>query len=108
MISVLVDKSPLILLPSMGAMMVVLILVFHDMLLSLVASVTINSSDMLRAGDWIEMPQQGADGTVVDIALHTLKVKNWDQDHQCDSDQGMDQRCVQEVAWDAREWRATN
>ncbi|HHW4680746.1 MAG TPA: mechanosensitive ion channel family protein [Xylella taiwanensis] len=79
MISVLVDKSPLILLSGLGAMMAVLILVFQDTLLSLVASVTINSNDMVRVGDWIEMPQQGADGAVVDIALHTVKVQNWDK-----------------------------
>ncbi|ACB93137.1 mechanosensitive ion channel [Xylella fastidiosa subsp. fastidiosa] len=79
MISVLIDKSPLILLSGLGAMMAVLILVFQDTLLSLVASVTINSNDMVRVGDWIEMPQQGADGDVIDIALHTIKVQNWDK-----------------------------
>ncbi|MCW0392369.1 mechanosensitive ion channel family protein [Xanthomonas sacchari] len=79
MVSVLVDKSPVILLSGVGAMMAVLILVFQDTLLSLVASVTISSNDMVRVGDWIEMPQQNADGDVIDIALHTVKVQNWDK-----------------------------
>jgi miniconductance mechanosensitive channel len=59
-------------------MTAVLLLVFKDTLLSLVASVQLSGNDMLRVGDWIEMPQLGADGAVVDIALHTVKVQNWD------------------------------
>ncbi|KRG38068.1 mechanosensitive ion channel protein MscS [Stenotrophomonas panacihumi] len=78
-ISVLVNRSPLLLLSGVGAIMAVLILVFQDTLLSLVASVTIASNDMVRVGDWIEMPQQNADGEVIDIALHTVKVQNWDK-----------------------------
>ena len=77
-ISMLIDKSPLILLSGIGAMSAVLLLVFRDTLLSFVASVQLASNDMLRVGDWIEMPQVGADGDVVDIALHTVKVQNWD------------------------------
>jgi len=78
-ISVLIDRSPLILLSGLGAMSAVLLLVFRDTLLSFVASVQLSSNDMLRVGDWIEMPQVGADGDVVDIALHTVKVQNWDK-----------------------------
>lgn len=77
-IALLIDKSPLILLSGLGAMSAVLLLVFRDTLLSFVASVQLASNDMLRVGDWIEMPQLGADGDVVDIALHTVKVQNWD------------------------------
>jgi len=77
-VSTLIDRSPLILLSGLGAMSAVLLLVFRDTLLSLVASVQLASNDMLRVGDWIEMPQVGADGGVVDIALHTVKVQNWD------------------------------
>ncbi len=77
-VSMLIDKSPLILLSGLGAMSAVLLLVFRDTLLSFVASVQLASNDMLRVGDWIEMPQVGADGDVVDIALHTVKVQNWD------------------------------
>ncbi len=62
----------------LGAVMAVLILVFQDTLLSLVASVQISSDGRVRIGDWIEMPSQNADGTVTDIALHTVTVQNWD------------------------------
>lgn len=77
-VATLIDRSPLILLSGMGAMAAVLMLVFQDTLLSLVASVQINSQDMVRVGDWIEMPQLNADGDVVDIALHTVRVRNFD------------------------------
>ena len=75
----LVDRSPLILLSGLGAMAAVLLLIFQDTLLSLVASVQLSSNDMVRIGDWIEMPQVNADGDVIDIALHTVKVQNWDK-----------------------------
>lgn len=75
----LIDKSPVILLSGLGAMAAVLMLVFQDTLLSFVASVQISSSDMVRVGDWIEMPHMNADGDVIDIALHTVKVRNWDK-----------------------------
>lgn len=78
-VSILFDKSPLILLSGLGAMSAVLLLVFKDTILSFVASLQLTSNDMLRVGDWIEMPQVGADGDVVDIALHTVKVQNWDK-----------------------------
>jgi len=79
MIAALIDRSPLVLLSGMGAIMAVLILVFQDTLLSMVAGVTVSSNDMIRLGDWIEMPSAHADGDVVDINLHTVKVQNWDQ-----------------------------
>ncbi len=79
MIATLVDRSPLILLSGLGAMAAVLLLIFQDTLLSLVASVQISSNDIIRVGDWIEMPQLNADGDVIDIALHTVKVQNWDK-----------------------------
>lgn len=78
-VAALIDKSPLILLSGLGAMAAVLMLVFQDTLLSLVASVQISSSDMVRVGDWIEMPELRADGNVIDVALHTVKVQNWDK-----------------------------
>jgi miniconductance mechanosensitive channel len=78
-IAALIDRSPILLLSGLGAMAAVLMLVFKDTILSLVASVQLASNDMLRVGDWIEMPQLGADGDVVDIALHTVKVQNWDK-----------------------------
>ncbi len=78
-IASLIDRSPLILFSGLGAMAAVLMLIFQDTLLSLVASVQISSNDMVRVGDWIEMPQLNADGDVIDIALHTIKVQNWDK-----------------------------
>ena len=78
-VAVLIDRSPLILLSGLGAMSAVLMLVFKDTILSFTAGVQLSSNDMLRVGDWIEMPQVGADGGVVDIALNTVKVQNWDK-----------------------------
>jgi miniconductance mechanosensitive channel len=78
-VSVVVDRSPLILLSGFGAMTAILLLVFKDTILSLVASVQLTAQDMVRVGDWIEMPQFGADGDVVDVQLHTVKVQNWDK-----------------------------
>lgn len=79
MIASLMDRSPLILLSGLGAIAAVLILVFQDTLLSLVASIQIRSNDMLRVGDWIEMPNLNADGDVIDIALHNVRVQNFDK-----------------------------
>lgn len=78
-IAALMDQSPLLLLSGLGAMAAVLMLVFKDTILSLVASVQIGSNDMVRVGDWIEMPQLNADGDVIDIALHTVKIQNFDK-----------------------------
>ncbi|MGE4606228.1 MAG: mechanosensitive ion channel family protein [Myxococcota bacterium] len=78
-VATLVDKSPLIFLSGLGAMTAVLLLVFKDTILSLVASVQLTSNDMIRVGDWIEMPEFNADGDVVDIALHTISIQNWDK-----------------------------
>lgn len=78
-ISILIDRSPLLMLSGIGALSAVLLLVFKDTLLSVVASTQMTANDMLRIGDWIEMPQAGADGFVIDMALHTVKVQNWDK-----------------------------
>lgn len=78
MVAALIDRSPLILLSGLGAMSAVLMLVFKDTLLSFTAGLQLTANDMLRVGDWIEMPQVGANGAVSDIALHTVKVQNWD------------------------------
>lgn len=78
-ISSLIDRNPLILLSGLGAMAAVLMLIFQDTILSLVASVQINSSGSVRVGDWIEVPQLNADGDVIDIALHTVTVQNFDK-----------------------------
>ncbi len=79
MIAALSDKSPLIVLSSLGAMSAVVLLIFQDTIRSFVSGMQIENSDMLRVGDWIEMPQADADGFVIDVALHTVKVQNWDK-----------------------------
>ncbi|WP_375637665.1 MULTISPECIES: mechanosensitive ion channel family protein [unclassified Bartonella] len=78
MVATLIDRSPLILFSGLGAMAAVLMLIFQDTLLSLVAGIQISSTDMVRVGDWIEIPNLGADGDVIEIALHTVKVQNFD------------------------------
>lgn len=78
-VAVLMDRSPVLLLSGFGAMTAVLLLVFRDTILSLVASVQLTSLDMVRVGDWVEMPQCNADGDVIDISLHTVKIQNWDK-----------------------------
>jgi miniconductance mechanosensitive channel len=78
-ISALTGQNPTVLLGGIGAFTAVLLLVFRDTILSVVASVQLTSNDMIRIGDWIEMPKYGADGDVMEIALHTVKVQNWDK-----------------------------
>lgn len=75
----LIDQSPWFFVSGLGAMMAVITLVFRDTLLSLVAGIQLTNNDVLRVGDWIEMPQFGADGDVVEIALNTVRVVNWDK-----------------------------
>jgi len=79
MVSIVADRSPIVFLSGLGALTAVLMLVFRDTILSLVASMQIMSNDMIRIGDWVEMPQANADGDVIDIALHTVKIQNWDK-----------------------------
>ncbi len=78
-ISVSLGRDPTGLLTGLGAMTAVLMLVFKDTILSLVASIQISSTDMVRLGDWIEMPSCNADGDVLDIALHTVRIQNFDK-----------------------------
>ena len=77
-ISILINKSPLNLITGLGAFTAVLMLVFKDTILGLVAGVMISEDDMLRIGDWIEMPQNNINGTVIDISLDVVKVQNFD------------------------------
>jgi miniconductance mechanosensitive channel len=78
-LSILMDRSPWIFLSGLGAVSAVLLIVFRDTLLSLVASIQIMNNRLLDVGDWIEMPSYGADGDVIDVTLHTVKVQNWDK-----------------------------
>lgn len=76
--SILLDKSPTDLLVGLGAAATVLMLVFKDTIVGLVAGVQLSANDMLRPGDWITMPKYGADGVVFEVNLTTVKVRNWD------------------------------
>ena len=78
MISLLIGQSPAILISGLGAMAAVLMLVFKDPILGLVAGIQLSANDMLKLGDWLEMPKYGADGAVIDIGLTTVKVRNWE------------------------------
>ena len=78
-IAALTGRHVGLLLSGVGAMSAVMMLIFKDTILGFVAGVQLSSNDMLRVGDWIEMPQLNADGDVIDIALHTVKVRNWDK-----------------------------
>ncbi len=77
-VATLTGRSPLILLSGIGAVTAVLLLVFRDTILSFVASIEMASYDMVRVGDWIEVKQYGADGDVIELTLHTVKIRNFD------------------------------
>ncbi|KKL00040.1 mechanosensitive ion channel protein MscS [Rheinheimera mesophila] len=77
-LSTLLGKSPVYLLSGLGALTAVLLLVFKDTILGLVASIQLATNKMVATGDWIEMPKYGADGAVIEVALTTVKVQNWD------------------------------
>lgn len=77
-ISILINKTPVAIITALGASAAVLMLVFKDTILGLVASVQLTANQMLRKGDWITVPNHGANGTVEDISLTTVKVRNWD------------------------------
>ena len=78
-ISLFTGESPLVLLTGLGALTAVLLLVFRDTILSIVASIQISALDLVKEGDWIEVPSYGADGDVINMTLHTIQVQNWDK-----------------------------
>lgn len=78
-IAILTGQSVGYFVTGLGAMTAVLLLVFKDTILSLVASIQLTQNDMVRVGDWIEIPGAGVDGDVIDVALHTVKIQNWDK-----------------------------
>ena len=78
MVGVLIDKSPTTLLTGLGASAAVLMLIFKDSILGFVAGVQLTQNNMVRLGDWIQMPDGSANGTVEEITLNTVKVRNWD------------------------------
>ncbi len=77
-VGVLIDKSPTALLTGLGASAAVLMLIFKDSILGFVAGVQLTQNNMVRLGDWIQMPDGSANGTVEEITLNTVKVRNWD------------------------------
>ena len=77
--STVLNRSPWGVLSGLGAMTAIILLVFRDTILSFVASIQLATNDMVRIGDWVSLPQYEADGDVVDIALHTVKIQNWDK-----------------------------
>ncbi len=83
MISLLIGKSPLTLLAGLGAMSAVVMLIFKDSILGFVAGVQLSSNKMLHIGDWITMPKYNTDGTVIDVSLVTVKVRNFDNSVSC-------------------------
>jgi miniconductance mechanosensitive channel len=78
-VSMFTDQSPVALLAGLGAMMAVLLLIFRDTILSFVAGLQIQSNDLVREGDWLEVPSYSADGDVLNISLHSVKVQNFDK-----------------------------
>ena len=79
MVTVVIDRSPVAILGSLGALSAVLLIVFKDTLLGFIAGIQISSTDLIRIGDWLEIPKHGADGDVIDISLLTVRVRNWDK-----------------------------
>lgn len=78
-ISILLSKSPIYLLGAFGAMTAIIMLIFKDTILGVVASIQISTNDMVRVGDWVEMSKYNADGDVLGINLNTVKIQNWDK-----------------------------
>ena len=78
-VSILIDKSPTLLLTGLGASAAVLMLIFKDSILGLVAGVQLAANNMLKVGDWISMPSRGIDGVVEEESLTTIKVRGWDK-----------------------------
>ena len=78
-VAILLGRSPVVFLSGIGALAAVLMLVFRNTLLSLAASIQITSNDIIRIGDWVELPHANANGTVIDIDLHMVRVQNWDK-----------------------------
>lgn len=77
-VSILINRSPVSLLAGLGASAAILMLVFKDSIMGFVSGVQLSANDMLKVGDWIAMPKYGADGTVIEVTLATVKVRNWD------------------------------
>ncbi len=77
-VSLITDESPIILLSGLGALTAILLFIFQDTILSLIASIQISVYDLIKEGDWLDVPSYDADGIVTNLTLHTIKLQNWD------------------------------
>lgn len=77
-VSILINRNPMVLLTGLGASAAILLLVFKDSIMGFVSGIQLSANNMLKVGDWIAMPKYGADGTVIEVTLNTVKVRNWD------------------------------
>ena len=77
-ISLVTGESPLLLLSGLGALTAILMVVFHDTIMAFVASIQISTQNLVKEGDWLEVPSFDADGVVTNMSLHTIKIQNWD------------------------------
>lgn len=77
-VSILINQSPMVLLTGLGASAAILMLVFKDSIMGFVSGVQLSANNMLKVGDWISMPKYNADGTVIEVSLNTVKIRNWD------------------------------
>jgi len=78
-ISLITEESPILLLSGLGALTAVLLLIFQDTIMALVASIQISAQNLVKEGDWLEVPSYDADGVVTNMSLHAIKVQNWDK-----------------------------
>ncbi len=78
-VAILINKSPWGILSVLGGLTAILLLIFRDTLLGFIAGIQLSANDMVRVGDWIEMPQYNTDGDVIDVSIHTVKIRNWDK-----------------------------
>jgi len=97
-VAAIMGKSPWTFVGGLGAFMALAMLVFKDSILGVVASIRLAANDMVRVGDWIEMPSYNANGDVIDVSLHTIKVQNWDKTITC-----MPTRCLMTESF--KNWR---
>ena len=100
-LSAILGKSPLVFFSGLGAVTAILLLIFKDAILGLVAGFQLSVNNMVMVGDWIEMPGRGADGDVVDVSLTTVKVQNWDKTiTTIPKISRTHLRLIQKLAWD--------
>lgn len=78
-VSLITDESPILLLSGLGALTAVLLLVFQDTIMAFIASIHISTQNLVKEGDWLEVPSYDADGVVTNMSLHTIKIQNWNK-----------------------------